>query len=162
SQPEGPVRWRLRVGYRTGDVAGEAAVELCARLVRELRVEPAAVVLRGTGDRPAVVTVTDDRPRPLTVTGVSVSSPRLRADGHGRTVEVRAAADCPEGEHHEFVTLTTDDPHYPELKVPVTVIRPPKQRVTAAPNRVTLVGGASALVQLRDADGRPVEVESID
>lgn len=162
SQPEGPVRWRLRVGYRSGGATGEAAVELCARLVREIRVEPAALVLRSPGGRTAVVTVSDDRPHPLTVTALSVSSPRLRAELHGTTAEVRAADDCPEGEYREFVYFTTDDPHYSELKVPVTVIHPAKQRVTAAPNRVTLAGGASALVQLRDAEGQAVEVEAID
>jgi hypothetical protein len=72
------------------------------------------------------------------------------------------ALDCPEGQFAESVTIATDDPDYREIKVPVTIIRPPKRRVTAAPARLTLPPGGSALVQLRAADGTPVQVEAIE
>ena len=70
------------------------------------------------------------------------------------------AADCPEGQTAETVTIATDDPAYREIRLPVTIDREPKRRVTALPNRATLVAGGSAVVQLW-AD-EPVQVAAID
>src|SRR5581483_8659336 len=60
------------------------------------------------------------------------------------------------------VTLTTDDPAYAEIKLPVTVDRAARRRVTALPARLTLVAGGSGVVQLRAADGSAVRVEAAE
>lgn len=161
SQPVGPHRWAFHVAYRSRDSAGEATFELTAKLWQEVEVTPAALAFRGNDPPPAVVTVADRRPRPLRVTGVGTSSASVRAEVVPAGVRVSVAADCPEGRHAETVTLTTDDPDYPTIKLPVTVFREPRRRVTAAPNRATLVAGGSAVVQLRAADGA-VQVESAE
>ena len=169
SQPAGPNRWTVRVGFRCGNRTGEATLELTARLVPEIEVTPAALAFHGDGALTARVALRDRRPRPLTVTSTTASAPYLKvrgaADPGGRgawDLRVDVAADCPEGRHAETVTITTDDPDYREIKLPVTVVREPKRRVTAAPARVALVAGGSAVVQLRAADGAPVQVEAIE
>jgi hypothetical protein len=162
SQPAGPNRWTVQVGYRCGDQAGEVALELTARLTREIEVRPAALAFQGDGAMTARVTIHDPRPRPLRVQSVAASSPYLRAANEGGSIRVEVGADCPEGRHAEAVTITTDDPDYRTLKVPVTVVRAAKRRVTASPARATLVAGGSALVQLRAADGTPVQVEVVE
>jgi hypothetical protein len=169
SQPAGPNRWTLRVGYRCGDRADETTLELTARLKQEITVTPAALVFQGDGEMVSRVYICDLRGRRFAVRSLSTSSPHLRAsDGCGFTyphtynLEVRVNRDCPEGRHAETVTITTDDPDYPEIKLPVTILRQPRGRVTASPARATLVAGGSALVQLRDADGQPVQVEAIE
>ncbi len=161
SQPAGPHRWTLRVGYRCGEHDGEATLELTARLRQEIEVRPAALAFQGGGALQARVTVHDPRPRPLTVKSVTASSPYLRASTAADAVVVAVAADCPEGRYAETIILATDDPDYREIKLPVSIVRPSRQRVTASPARVTLAGG-SALVQLRDAEGGPVQVESVE
>src|SRR5262249_27289850 len=79
SQPAGPHRWTLRVGYRCGDRDGAATLELTARLRQEIEVRPAALAFQGGGALQARVTVHDPRPRPLTLKSVTASAPYLRA-----------------------------------------------------------------------------------
>lgn len=166
SQPAGPNRWALNVGWRSGRETGRRTLELTATLVREIEFTPAALVL--TAGRPHEVTLTDRRPTPLRVTGVRTDSPRLVAEllpatGSARAVRLRVADDCPEGRHSDALRVTTNDPAYPELVLQVTLVREPRARVTASPSRVSLApGGPTVLVQLRDAAGKPVIVERIE
>src|SRR5262249_19414195 len=80
----------------------------------------------------------------------------------GTGIVVRVSPACPEGQFTETVTITTSDPNYPEIKVPVTIVHTRKRRVSALPSRLTRVAGGSGLVQLRGADGQPVQVEAIE
>jgi hypothetical protein len=162
SQPAGPNRWTVQLGYRCGDQAGELTLELTARLKQEIEVRPAALVFQGVGALTANVTVHDLRPRPLRIESVAASVPFLHARDEAGSVRVEISDDCPDGRHATTVTIATDDPDYREIKVPVTIIRTPKRRVTAAPARLTLAPGGSALVQLRAADGTPVQVEAVE
>jgi hypothetical protein len=162
SQPVGSHRWAFHLAYRCGDRAAEQTLELTATLRQEIEVVPAAIAFRGSDPPPAVVTVTDRRPKPLRITGIGASSPHLQAEIVSTGVRVSVAHDCPEGQHAETIALTTDDPDYPTIKLPVTVFREPKRRVTWTPTRATLVAGGSALVQLRAADGSAIQVEAID
>lgn len=161
SQPAGPNRWTLTIGYQCGDASGTTTLELTARLVQEIEVTPAALAFHGIGS--AVVSIRDGRPRPLSLQSAHASVTFLRANiENNRSVQVAVSPDCPEGRHAATVTITTDDPSYRELKVPVTIVRAPRQPLTASPARVTLVAGASALVQLRDATGASVRIESAE
>jgi hypothetical protein len=160
SQPAGPHRWVFSLAYRCGSVVGEKTLELTATLKQEIEITPAAIAFRGTDRLATVVTVTDHRPGPLRVLAVGASSPRLLAEVVPAGIRVSVAANCPEGQAAETVTLTTDDPDYREIKLPVTIDREPKRRVTALPNRATLVAGSSAVVQLRADD--PLQVDSVE
>jgi hypothetical protein len=187
SQPAGPTRWAVRVGYRCGEQAGEVTLELTARLVKELDISPASLVFRGDDPPPDVIRISGAdmvagpriRSWGLRPEGVRTSSPRLTAafathesNHRGPPGEgvicwaygfvVRVAEDCPEGQFTETVTITTTNPDYPEIRVPVTIYKTAKRRVTALPSRATLVAGGSAVVQLRGADGQPVQVEAIE
>jgi hypothetical protein len=162
SQPAGPNRWTVQLGYRCGDQAGEVTLELTARLKQEIEVRPAALVFQGGGALTARVTVHDPRRRPLRIESVAASVPFLYARDEAGSVRVEVGDDCPEGRHAATVTIATDDPDYREIKVPVTIVRPPKRRVTAAPARLTLAPGGSALVQLRTTDGMPVQAEAVE
>ncbi|HTK78085.1 MAG TPA: DUF1573 domain-containing protein [Gemmataceae bacterium] len=161
SQPAGPHRWPLVVSYKCGNQTAAVTVELTARLVQEIEVTPAAVAFQGVAS--AVVTVRDRRPRPLRLQCAHASLPFLLATVEGNaSVRVVVASDCPDGRHAATVTIATDDPTYREIKLPVTIVREPRQILTASPARVTLVAGGSALVQLRDATGASVQVESAE
>jgi hypothetical protein len=185
SQPAGPNRWTVRVGYRCGEQAGAATLELTAKLVKEINITPASLVFHGSDPPSNVIQIlashreSEPPPRRLIIRDLRTSSPRLTAscdlnesESHGPPGEsviiwssnifVRVSEQCPAGEFAETVTIVTDDPDYREIRVPVTIRKTAKRRVTALPPRATLVAGGSAVVQLRDADGKPVQVEAID
>jgi hypothetical protein len=169
SQPAGPVNWTARVGYRCGSDSGELVLTLRAQLVAEVRVEPAAVAFHVKNTRSVTLTVTDTRDRPFRVTAVGTSSPRLTAelaprgeDPRVRYIRLTATSDGPPGTQVAAAWLTTDDPLYPQIRVPVTVVTPARQRVTASPSSVVMSAGGSVLVQLRDRDGQPVVVERVE
>src|SRR5262249_40528726 len=131
-QPAGPNAWSVRVAFADDSgSAGEREFRLTARLVRELTVEPAMLVLV-LGDKKLTrdLTLTDRRARPLELTAVKTTSERLRAELAGpwrrdgdvwvRTVRVEVSG----GERCDAdVVLYADDPEYRELRVPVRVSR---------------------------------------
>jgi Protein of unknown function (DUF1573) len=162
SQPVGPHRWAFHLAYRCGTITGEQTLELTANLKQEIEMTPAAIAFRGSDPPPTTVTITDHRPKAFQIIRANASSNRLRAEVVADGVRVSVAPDCPTGQAAETVTIATDDPDYREIKLPVTIIREPKQRVTALPNRATLVAGGSALLQLREINGDAIQVDAID
>jgi hypothetical protein len=174
TQPAGPNRWAARVRYQPeGGEAGQLACELSATLVREVSVEPATLAV--SSDRPVShdFAVTDRRATPLTLRAARTGVPwavvtvgsSSRGDGGvwriGLRLDVTDA--CPPGTHDLELTLTSADPDYSELRVPVRVTKRERAAVSAAPASLTLVAGTaeSRLVQLRAAAG-DVEVEAAE
>jgi hypothetical protein len=177
TQPDGPNRWQVAVGYRhdtpAGPQTGELVLTLTATLSREVRVSPPQLAFSTSGGATQAITITDTRPTPLTVIRVATSSPHLTsvasdpaagADGVRRqVVTITLAADAPPGSREETVVLQTGDPAYPEFRVPVRVQKRPAGGVVVTPEAVALrfapgMPEVSALVQLRNADGTPVRV----
>jgi hypothetical protein len=177
SQPAGEHTWRLQVAYRAGGEAREAELSIRGRIVTEIAVQPAALTIF-TGNAAAhEIVLTDLRERPLSVTGVHTSSPHLKAevgpttaDGAGHRVvriTLSLSPSCPEGRHEETVAILTDDSGYRELTVPVTVVKRPKQAVTASPGTVSLSAArgqpvASRIILLRPAGDAAVAVERVE
>jgi hypothetical protein len=176
TQAAGLETWRVTVRYRTGGEERELTVGLCGRVVTELAVEPAALEVSTAGAFSRTVTLTDGRAQPLTVTAVRTTAPQMRAalagpgtDAAGRrtwTVRLDVGDDLPVGRREESLLLSTSDPAYPELKIPVTVEKRPRLQVRAAPEAIewTATPGqvASRVVLLRGSDDDPVEIESIE
>lgn len=177
SQPAGEHTWRIDLAYRQGRQTGEATLTLRARVAVDVQVQPAALTL--TTDRIVrhQVVLTDHRTQPLTVTEVRSSSPHLQARaapastnaaGHRLvTVEVSVAPIAPQGRHEATLTLHTDDPYYRELTVPVTVVKRPRQDVTASPAEISLWAprgqpAPSRIVLLRPAGEEIVEIERVE
>jgi uncharacterized protein DUF1573 len=180
SQPAGPNTWKLTLicqDAKTKAVAiEEVTLYVRAKLIAELAIEPASLNL--ITDKPIahVVTLTDYRPQPLQVTSVQASKPELRAqllpprrDEQGRVVhavQVQVAPNFPEGQYQEVVSLYTSDPEYRELRVPVSVVKHSRQRVTATPERVAIAvqgsqGTPSQVVLIRDADDQLIEIDNV-
>jgi hypothetical protein len=166
TQPPGPVRWLTVLEYRSGSTERRATLELTARLIREIELQPAALALVGQPGMTHDFVLTDRRPKLLAVTSVRTDSPHLSArflpttaGDPARRIRIELAATCPEGMTAETLRIATDDPNYPELRVPITISRKPKAQVLASPTRATIEAGGSVLVQLRGADGVAVELE---
>lgn len=157
SQPAGAVRWSVTAEWQSGARSGQLTWQLTAHLIREIELQPAALVLAGTPALSHDIAISDRRPKPLTITSVRSSSGRVTTEIlPDRRVHVRIAGDCPPGTHTEQLLIATDDPKYPELRVPVTVHRRDDSRFMAVPARAVVTPGASVLIQIRTATNESV------
>jgi len=153
----------------------EVPLRVKAKIVREIIVEPAAVSMYVEGPVQSEIRLTDLRPQPLTVTAVASSAAWLQArqaaeerDASGRLVRIvqlRVAENAPQGTHEESLSLFTNDPGYLEIKVPLTVVKRSRQRVTAMPTRVDLTADGSSFLTrtllIRDQENQDVIVEAV-
>jgi outer membrane protein assembly factor BamB len=175
TQPDGPNRWQAIVQYTfepagPGRVQkGELAVAVTAKLSREITIAPPQLALSTTGQAAQTITLTDRRPnKSLKVTRVASPpflSVEVRPQNGATAIEMKLAADAPPGDRDEVVTLLTDDPVYPEFRIPVRISKRSPDAVAAAPDRIAVRFGAgqeevSALVQLRAPEGKNVRIES--
>jgi hypothetical protein len=171
--PAGPNAWRVQVLYTCGGQPLDLTLTLRATVVAEIAVHPAALVLQTETSVGSEVTLTDARAKPLAVTGARATDPLLRAsvrearrDEAGRVVQavrLEVGSGFPDGRHDETLQIYTSDPEYPELRVPVTVVKYVHSAVRATPAEVTLTATGGPLparvVLLRGGEDEEVEVE---
>ena len=167
SQPAGQVAWITRVGWRTDSGSGELSLTLKANLIAEVRVEPAAMAFQVRRTRSVELTITDTRARPFRITATGSTLPQVTTellptnDKSIQRIRVTASADGPAGVQSAVAWFTTDDPLYPQIRVPVTLNIPVKTRVSASPS-VLFLDGASGRILLHDREGQPVQIERIE
>jgi hypothetical protein len=176
SQSAGPHAWPVHIGYRSGMTVHETTVQLTGHVVPEIMVQPPSLTIFAGGSVGHDIQVTDVRPHPLTIKEVRTSSPRLHAGRAlpGNTakahlvgqIRIDVAADCPPGRHEDAVTIFTDDPGYPEIKVPVTIVKQARNRLSVMPNQVTLLAAAgqsvpSRILLVRGPDNRSVVIDHV-
>ncbi len=176
SQAAGSHEWTVRVAYRDEAEWHEAVLCLRATVVPEVTAQPAELTVFADGPVTHEVVVTDLRPRPLHVLDVRSSTPELRGrvthvaqDSAGRSAHHVRVEVAPgrEGRHEEALTLYTDDPEHRELRVPVTIVRRPRQGVTVSPTSLSVDAAAgepvpSQTLLVRDAQGAPVRLAAVD
>lgn len=177
TQPDGPNRWQVAVQYSSTAAGvqpqhGELLLQVTATLVREVTVTPPQIGFSTTGAASQSLTISDKRCKPLSVLKATSSSPSLvieitpRAAGKDQLLLVKLAADAPVGHRDEAVVLLTDDPEYPELRVPVRVLKRAAGAITAAPESVAVRFAAgqtevSTLVQFRSTAGKSIGIASV-
>jgi hypothetical protein len=152
--------WKVHLTYRRGDLPCETQLELTADVVAEVTVQPAALTIFTEDGAAQQFQLTDLRSQPLTVTAVRTSAAALKAslgetsrDGLGHWVHkinVEVTGDYPEGKHEEVVSISTNDPAYRDLKVPVTIIKRGKKRLSATP--------AALSIDVREGEPLPAPV----
>jgi hypothetical protein len=178
TQPDGPNRWQVVVSYKTqapGAAAqpGEMLLQITANLSRDVAINPPQVAFSTTGEASQALVVTDKRAK-LTVLKAESSAAHLVAtvgpaakavpgQPRAQAVTLKLAASAPAGHRDEIVVLYTDDPEYPELRVPVRVLKREAGAVRATPEAVNLRFATgqtegSALVELRAPDGKAVSI----
>lgn len=179
TQPEGQNRWQVTVGYTLAapgaqPEAKELLLQITANLVREVAVSPPQLAFSTEGAANQTITITDKRAKPLTVTKAATSSEHVTVEvepaggvPRAQGVVVKLSATAPAGHRDELVVLYTDDPAYPELRVPVRVLKRAAGAVVAAPAvlSVRFAPGdpeASALVQLRAPGGKAFAIAGVE
>jgi hypothetical protein len=159
TQSPGDHTWQVQVIYRNSTGTHEAQLQLAGRVVAEVTMQPSSLTLFTETVATHEITLTDLRDHPLKVTSVVTTSPNLKAtvkavgqdaSGH-RTIQIglTATAEFTTGRHEELIVVGTDDPGYPKLNVPVTVVKRPKGSVGLAPSAVTLVAATGQAVPSR-------------
>lgn len=152
--------------------------DLTATIVVSDNRGPGTIIKVVDGEPNKTTTVGDGR---LRITSVQASTPHLETECAGESFmsssgKVQTTGHCikvtvtdafPEGRHEEVVSIYTDDPAYPELRVPVTIVKNARQRVVATPSEVVLRGKLgqpvpARIVLLRDSEGQPVVIERIE
>ena len=178
TQPDGPNRWQIAVGYKveapgTPAQVGELLLQITATLSREVTVSPPQLGFSTAGTAKQVVSVTDSRGKPLTVLKATTTSPHLQADvgaraaGKVQEVTVTLLPDAPIGHRDEAVVLATDDPALSRAARPRSRAQA-RGRGCARRSRIhfaALRAGQtelSTLVQLRSVDGKPIEVAAAE
>jgi hypothetical protein len=175
SPAPGPHTWQVKLAYQSGSKVSEIPLRLSARLIREIVVEPAAVNMFIDGPMQTELRLRDLRSKTLQLQEVHSTLPGFQGrlagqerDSAGHPVykvELMASDSIAEGRHEEFVSLFTNDPDYREIKVPVTIVKRSRQRVTATPSRIELPlrpgrRVSARTVLIRDRENQEVEVES--
>jgi hypothetical protein len=155
----------------------EIPLQLTARIVTEITVRPAALTIFAKNGIGHEIVLTDLRVRPLSIIEVRTSSPNLKSQvtetltdeaGHqARKIHLEVTGDFPEGRHDETLAIYTDDPTYREVKVPVTIIKQPNQRLVTMPSQVELLAPPgqpipSRIVLVRDQENQEVVIEKVD
>ena len=172
---EGTQSWRTRLTCREGATTSELELVVVGDVVTEVLVQPTALTLPAEAPGVHEITVTDRRPHSLTVRAADTGAACLKAtvgpvQREGgmmiQRVRLEVPGDCPEGRHDVALHLYTNDPLYREFKIPVTIVKRPRQHVSATPGQVTFDGDKgeplpSRLVRLSAADGAEVEVERV-
>lgn len=176
SQPAGRHVWRVQVFYTCEGLTYELGLELKAELVKEVSVQPSALVVSAASALQRELILTDIRPRPLTITAVRCSARTLSArveqptrDAEGRwtcKIVLNVDPEGPEGRHEEMLAIFTDDPDYRELRVPVTLIKRAARALSATPAELTLTAPAgqpipSQRVLIRASAQQPVSIERV-
>jgi hypothetical protein len=177
TQPAGAHSWRETIRYTTAGVEKELPLYIAARIVTEISVEPPSLAIYTDTAIKREITILDRRTEPLIVRSVQASSPyilthlgELRRNDAGhwvRSIQVEVTADCPYGNHAETLLVCTSDATYPELTIPFTVFKRPRQQISAAPSSVNLVQVhgqplPSRIVLLSAADDEEVKIDRVE
>lgn len=119
---------KLAVRVFTNDPkAPRTTLGLDGRVVKPLEVEPRDRIyfFKGGEEKRTLVRYGD---RPVAVTGISCDSPHFRPSykpiSPGERYELTVALDpaTPAGKHEGTITVTTDSPAFPELRIPVRAL----------------------------------------
>ena len=170
TQPEGPNTWKTNVRYRVGSATMEERItlELVAKIVKELEVKPPMLAISSEGAAKSTIVLMDRRATPLTVKAITSTSTYLTANVREAkegtiSIEVSIAEGVATGSHDETILITTSDPLYPELRVPVRIIKRSKDAVLALPESLDLHIAtesvtASGVVQFRRPNAANIQI----
>jgi hypothetical protein len=176
SQAPGAHTWIVTLNYQAGNCSQEMQLRLSARIVSEVTVQPATLIVFADKLARHELTLIDSRARPLEIVDLRASSSKLVPkiaepirDAQGQTrrkISLAVADGYPDGRHEEILDIYTDDPRYRQLRVPVTIIKRAQQRLLATPSQIELVAPTgqpfpSRILLIRDNEGQAVHIDQI-
>jgi hypothetical protein len=167
-QPQGGRTWQAQVQYRDAGMPAECAIAIGANLHNEISVEPSIVAMTVETALRQEITIKDHRKSPMKIISVRVSTPAIgvimqpTSGGITKvTIEVSRAG-LTAAKQDELLTIYTDDPHYRHLQVPIMLTKAQRNKVSAAPDNVSLIGAGSQIVRLRGIYDQRVRIEKVN
>lgn len=169
----GPTTYGIKLRYPETNQLKEQQFIITGRVIQEIIVTPTAITSYGEKPRPQVITILDKRTTPLRPIKLERTSPYLDVEWIQPAVsdhqpqyalQVSVREDLPTGRHDHEVIVHTNDPAYPVLRVPITVVKKPKARFVASPYLVTLSSSISSSrqVTIRDQHGQGVLIDRLE
>jgi len=173
SSNPGPSTYGIKLRYPESNQLKEQQFIITGRVIQEIIVTPTAITSYGEKPRPQTITIFDKRATPLRPLKLERTSPYLNVEWIQPGVaelqpqyalQVSVREDLPTGRHDHEVIIHTNDPTYPVLRVPITVVKKAKARFVVSPYLVTLSPSISASkhVTVRDQHGQGVVIERIE
>jgi hypothetical protein len=174
--PEGLVTWSARVLYRLEDDPVDAPprelpVQLKAKILREIQVHPPLLAATIHGEWQHPISLTDRRPTPLKLKSVQSTRPEIEVrlgetTAETQAIEVRVSKSVATGIYEAEAVLLTDDSAYPEIRVPIRIVKQEAGSISITPNQPVLrlsseQEESSILLQLRRG-GNPLQIEQVD
>lgn len=167
-QTEGPRSWPMTLVVRQAGAIQRHRLEARGVIRNEILLEPAQVSLHVVKTITQEIRLTDRRTSPLVVRSWTIDHEGVRVErldspmGVFRFQLIAEGSKIPVGRKDCVLTLSTNDPVYERLEVPVTLVRIAKPRVTWSPETPELILApgqsiASTLVTLRGATIDAVE-----
>jgi hypothetical protein len=178
-QAAGPHTWKVHLRYgfaESRQPSEEMELTITARIVTEVMVQPAGLTLVTAGPVSQEIVLTDLRERPMSEIKLATSSPELTAtlrardrDAAGHAVfriGLQVSGNFSTGRHEEALDIYPNDPLYAHLRVPVTVVRQQRQRLSVLPSEVILRAAPgqpfpSQLLRVMDAGGESVILTAV-
>lgn len=166
----GPTTFGVKLRYPEGAGLKEQQYIITGRINQEIIVTPTAITCYGEKPRPQTITILDKRATPLKPIKLERTSPYLdvewvkpaQAEPQPQyALKVSVRDDLPTGRHDHEVVIHTDDPTYPVIRVPISIVKKAKARFVVSPYLVTLSASISASrsVTIRDQHGQGVPIE---
>jgi len=169
----GPTTFGIKLRYPETNQLKEQQFIITGRVIQEIIVTPTAITCYGEKPRPQTITIYDKRSTPLRLVKLERTSPYLNVElsqpasaepQPQYALQVSVREDLPTGRHDHEVIIHTNDPVYPVLRVPITVVKKPKARFVVSPYVVTLSPSISASrqVTIRDQFGQGVTIDHFE
>jgi hypothetical protein len=174
-QGAGPRTWQLHLSYRAEGTLKECTLEIKARVIAEITVQPAALTIDASTLASHEIVLSDLRAAPLAIDNIKTSSRHLSARVLEPTrkqhwhfpIRLEVGPELPAGRHDETVHIYTTDPIYPHLQVPITLVKRSPSGIVVQPAEVVLRAAPgqpfpARLVRLSDRGGQPVQVAKVN
>lgn len=173
SSNAGPSTYGIKLRYPESNQLKEQQFIITGRVIQEIIVTPTGITSYGEKPRPQTITIFDKRATPLKPVKLEFTSPYLVvewaqpavADPQPQyAVQVSVREDLPSGRHDHEVVIHTNDPAYPVLRVPISIVKKNKARFVASPYLVSLSPNvaASRQVTIRDQHGQGAVIDRVE
>lgn len=153
TQPEGPHAFPLTVKYLLGSQMEELKLSVQAQIQVEVQVTPAAAAIFTDRAQTHTFTIRDSRATPLKIISAESSLQELAIvvgppsqDESGASLQqivVQIPESLKAGKYQAWISLTSNDTAYSDMKIPMTIVKREKGLVQAAPAKLFLEGIAS-------------------
>ncbi len=177
TKPPGQHSFAITLHYLEANQAKELILTVKADIKVEVEITPAASVIYTDRDHTHTLTIKDTRAKPLKIIAAETSNPNIDVQVSEPTINTNNESvqlitlhikdSLNVNKHELWVVLTSDDPTYREMKVPLTVIKRDGKQTTASPGKLFLDSNlgtpiAAKIIRLTKSGPDAVMVQKVE